>query len=82
MNRTVIFDMDSNLADTFDGIVKCYKYALSTLGLILPSTDNVLIDLIGGPLVSNFMKAFNLSKEEAKVATRIYRERYSDIGYS
>ncbi len=82
MSKTVIFDMDGTLADTSIGIVNCYRYALSELDLPSPSSDDVLIDLIGGPLVSNFMRGFGLSEKDAVIATKIYRERYSEIGYS
>ena len=82
MNKAVIFDLDGTLADTSKGIVSCYRFALSELCIPSPASDDVLINLIGGPLVNNFMNAFNLSEEKAMVATKLYRERYSEIGYT
>ena len=77
---TILFDLDGTLTESGIGITKSAAYAYEKLGLPVPSQAE-LDRFVGPPLVAAFMEYANLDEEGALEATRIYRERFSTIGW-
>lgn len=74
-----LFDLDGTLTDSREGITKSVQYALDKLGIEEPDLQK-LECFIGPPLRESFMKYYGMTREEAGLATNIYRERYAPIG--
>jgi phosphoglycolate phosphatase len=74
-----IFDLDGTLIDTSEGIINCYNYAA---GLFLQEARPAdrFRGVIGGPLLENFQKYYNMSEKTARKAVEIYREHYAREG--
>ena len=79
MIKTVIFDMDGTLTDPMRNFKKNLEYSLSKLGKSVPS-DEELKKWVGPPLGESLKNFLNLSKEEAELALRFYRENYRKLG--
>ena len=79
MIKYVLFDLDGTLTDPKEGITKCVQYALKSLGIEPPHADE-LLDFIGPPLEESFIRRFDMSKEQAGLALKKYRERFSIVG--
>ena len=76
----VLVDLDGTLTDPFEGIAASIRYAMNSLGLELPSDDDVR-RAIGPPLRQTFGNL--LATREASCieeALRLYRERFSVTG--
>ena len=78
MKDIILFDMDGTLFDTSEGITKCAQYALSKFGIQEKLED--LTCFIGPPLIEAFMERYDFTRETAKKAVEIFRERYSTKG--
>ena len=74
-----LFDFDGTIADTGEGIRKSVAHSLAQLGWDVPD-DAVLYRFIGPPLHDSYVDYVGLTDAEAEAATRVYRERYVDIG--
>lgn len=80
MKKTILFDLDGTLTNPALGIVTCLKYALSRLGHVAV-TDEQLRRFIGPPLQRTFSEL--LQTEDRSVidgAVALYRERFSTVG--
>jgi phosphoglycolate phosphatase len=78
--QTVLFDLDGTLTDPKEGITACIQYALSHLGRIPPSTDE-LIWCIGPPLSQSLEQLLaGAPPELAQEGLALYRERYAAQG--
>lgn len=77
--KLVIFDFDGTIADTSDGIIDSYQYALGKMGREVPSIEE-LYNLIGGNLLDIYIKYFGFSEMDARKVIKIYRERYAQVG--
>ena len=80
MYNAVIFDLDGTLTDSGEGIFACARYALEKMGRPVPDGDT-LRKFIGPPLAESFMVHCHMTEDEAREATRLYRERYAPIGW-
>lgn len=78
--NVLLFDLDGTLTESGIGITRSVAYAFEKMGREVPDQE-VLNTFIGPPLVPMFMKLMNISEEEARRATDIYRERFSTIGW-
>lgn len=79
MAQLILFDLDGTLTDSGPGIMNCVKYAYEKLNI--PVTDpEVFRRYVGPPLLYGFMEFADLTKEEAELAVKTFRERYVDIG--
>jgi phosphoglycolate phosphatase len=77
---TLLFDLDGTLTDPKEGITACIQHALTCLGRIAPSADE-LEWCIGPPLQSSFGRLLaDASPALAWEAVRLYRERYTRQG--
>jgi len=79
MYKTVLFDLDGTLTNPKEGITKCVQYALEYFGIYEPDLDR-LTKFIGPPLHKGFMELRGFSEEDALIAVKKYRERYSETG--
>jgi phosphoglycolate phosphatase len=76
----LFFDLDGTLTDPREGIVRCLRYALQSLGRPSPS-DQQLVSYIGPPLQESF--ASLLASNDTTLirqAVSLYRERFAAVG--
>lgn len=77
--KLVIFDFDGTVADTSEGIIDAHKYTLQAMNRKVPN-DDILRGIIGGNLLKTYKNKFEFDDENAKMAVKIYRKRYEDVG--
>ena len=75
----VFFDLDGTLTDAGPGILNCVSYALEKMNL--PPFEGNGSWMIGPPLWPTFEK-LGVKKENLDNAVALYRERYTDVGWS
>jgi phosphoglycolate phosphatase len=77
----VLFDLDGTLTDPVEGITRCLRYALETLGATSPPLSQ-LAAYIGPPLRVTFAELLNADRNASAVeqAVQLYRERFSTVG--
>lgn len=80
MLKYILFDLDGTLTDPAEGITKSIAYALREMGRTVPPTEE-LYKFIGPPLHPSFIEFFGMSDSEASEAVRLYRVRFSDVGW-
>ena len=78
MPTHVYFDLDGTLTDPFEGITKCFVYAVEKLGFERPS-DDFLLSCIGPPLYDTFPEI--VGEALTLKAVDLYRERFDQIGW-
>lgn len=77
--KYIFLDLDGTLTDPKEGITKCVQYALSKFGIEESNLDN-LIPYIGPPLYVSFTERNDFSHEDARLAIKYYRDRFSTVG--
>ena len=75
--KLVIFDLDGTLFDSSLGAIKSIDYTIEKLNLT-PLSDDVKKTFIGPPIYNSLKNTYNLSDEEAKKATEIFRDVYKN----
>ena len=75
--KYVLFDLDGTLMDTSEGVIKSVEYTVETLGFP-PLSPDVMRTFIGPPITDSLKKQFDLTDEQAKDATKIFRDAYKD----
>lgn len=76
----VIFDLDGTLTESEPGIKKSVQYALEAMNRP-PLDEDMLRRFIGPPLRESFIGLAGMTPDEADEAVRIYRERFSSVGW-
>lgn len=71
--KTILFDLDGTLADTSPGVLACFEYTLSKIGLPLPDDMNIFL---GPPLQYSFGTLCGLDEVKTDEAIRVYRQKY------
>ena len=79
MKKTILLDLDGTLTESGEGIIKSVQYALEKMGRPEKNQDKLKV-FIGPPIIEQFIEFAGLDKENAKVAVKHYRERFSKIG--
>ena len=79
MFELITFDLDGTLTDSKEGITNCIKYALESFGIV-DFDQNLLLKSIGPPLYDAFHNIFGFPHDDALLAVKKYRERFSDVG--
>ena len=77
----LLFDLDGTLTDPKEGITKAVQYALKHYGIQVDDLDS-LCPFIGPPLKDSFQKYYDFPEAQAKEAIQVYREYFSDKGWS
>ena len=75
----VLFDLDGTLTDSYEGIAKSVRHAMSTLG-IDAGPEEGLRRFVGPPLRPEMQAAYGLTDEQARAALLAYRARYDTTG--
>ena len=75
----VLFDLDGTLTQSEEGIWKCARHTLKTMGYPEPDAET-LRKFIGPPLMWSFQNLAGMTEEQALKAQGIYRERYNRVG--
>lgn len=79
---TLVLDLDGTISDPSLGITRCFNHALKSHGHPTLS-ENIIAREIGPPLDETFLKlAPGINASDVTSLVSVYRERYSDIGYS
>ncbi|GFI32745.1 5'-nucleotidase [Lachnospiraceae bacterium] len=76
---TILFDLDGTLVNTEEGVDKSVRYTLEKYGMGAPDRDTIR-RFIGPLLIDSFQREYGFSREKAKEADMIFRERYETIG--
>ena len=69
MYKYILFDLDGTLIEPKEGITKCVAYALNKFGIKVKNLDDLTV-FIGPPLIDSFMKYYNMSLDDAKLAVK------------
>lgn len=75
---TIFFDLDGTLTDPKHGITRCIQYALETIGVPAPTTEELLW-CIGPPLRASLVRLLG-DDARADEALALYRARFTEIG--
>ncbi len=78
MYQFLLFDLDGTLTDPYEGITRCFQYALEAFGI--EERQENLKRVIGPPLIDAFMEFYDFSREQGELAVAKYRERFSVVG--
>lgn len=76
----VLFDLDGTLTESEPGITKSVQYALEIMNRP-PIGADMLRRFIGPPLRESFIALAGMTPDDADEAVRIYRERFSSVGW-
>ncbi len=79
MLKYIFFDLDGTLTDPGLGITNSILYALEKMGLELPKRES-LYKFIGPPLMVSFTEFMGMTEDDAKRATKLYREYFAEKG--
>lgn len=77
--KLIIFDFDGTITDTSEGILDVHRFVLNTMGREVPSEEE-LCGVIGANLLTTYIEKIGFTDLDARVAVRIYRERYTEVG--
>ena len=80
MWHTVLFDLDGTLTDPKIGITLSIAHALKHFGI--NADPDELTCFIGPPLVDAFMEFYLLTRQQSMEAIRLFRERFSAVGWA
>lgn len=81
MFDTLLFDLDGTLTNSYEGITNSVLYALERMDRP-PVDGDLLSEFIGPPLSYSFKTFCGMTDEQAERAISLYRERFSDIGWT
>lgn len=77
MYKAMLFDLDGTLLDTSKGIKKSVAYTVEQMKLP-PIPESEISYFIGPPIYNSLREKFDLSEEEARYGTEIFRNAYKD----
>lgn len=75
----ILLDLDGTITDPKEGITKSFQLGLRHFG-IEEDRESLAKKVIGPPLLESFMTHWNLSREQAAEAVKVYREYYGKGG--
>jgi phosphoglycolate phosphatase len=76
---SILFDLDGTIIDSAPGITATLAHTFETMGLPVPSADELLA-YVGPPILDSFRDRAGMSLGEAAEALAIYRPRYLESG--
>lgn len=76
--KSVLFDLDGTLLDTSGGVIKSVEHVINELSL--PQiTEEVKRSFIGPPIQASLKRVYGMNEEQARAATKVFRDRYSTV---
>lgn len=79
MKKTIFFDLDGTLTDSSEGIIESMKYMIQKMGFE-PLSDATLFSFIGPPIVESLKETYGINEEQAREATKVYRDYFKKVG--
>ncbi len=79
MYNTVFFDLDGTIINSERGVLNSVEYALKKYGAEIPPRDK-LKSFLGPPLENEFAALLDISRKQAAVLVKYYREYYPQKG--
>lgn len=76
----VLFDLDGTLTRSAPGIINCARYAAQEMGYPV-ADERVYEQFIGPPLHHSFTHLLGMTDAQADEAVRLYRVRFSSVGW-
>ena len=73
----VIFDVDGTLLDTTEGIMSSVRYTIARYSLSELS-DRQLLSFIGPPIQKSFIKAYDITENDAQELAVCFRRHYKE----
>lgn len=77
----VLFDLDGTLTESAPGIINCARYAAKEMGYPV-ADERVYEQFIGPPLHHSFTHLLGMTDAQADEAVRLYRVRFSSVGWA
>lgn len=77
--KTLLFDLDGTLVDSFPGIRESFLHTLEVMGWEIPSEER--INRVPGPPMEDTLRSLGMSPEQAREGLQIYLERYGQGGW-
>ena len=77
--KTLLFDLDGTLIDSFPGIRESFLHTLNTLGWEIPPEER--INRVPGPPMEETLRSLGMSPELGQQGLQIYLERYGETGW-
>jgi len=74
----LLFDLDGTLTDPREGIVNCFEYALSRLGIAID--PQLRLESYIGPPMRDALRELLGGDDRVETAVEIYRERFATVG--
>jgi phosphoglycolate phosphatase len=75
---TVLFDLDGTVWDSLPGILRSLAHTLATLGIDVPSDEELAGDI--GPPLADMLAGRGVPDSQVDEAVLIYRDRYRRLG--
>ncbi len=79
MYDIVLFDLDGTIINSENGILNSIEYALGKYGAEMPKRSTLNF-FLGPPLDDSFSKLLKISKQDAEILVKYYREYYREKG--
>jgi len=76
----IFIDLDGTIINSKIGITKAIEYTLGQWNIIVEDLES-LTKFIGPPIQDTFIEDYNFSKEEASLATELYRKYFEENGF-
>lgn len=77
--KTLLFDLDGTLVDSFPGIRESFLYTLRVMNWEIPSEER--ISRVPGPPMEQTLQSLGMSPELARVGLQTYLTRYGETGW-
>lgn len=77
--KTLLFDLDGTLVDSFPGIRESFLYTLNAMNWPIPAEER--INRVPGPPMEETLRSLGMSPTQAQQGLQIYLDRYGKTGW-
>lgn len=79
VEKTLLFDLDGTLVDSFPGIRESFLHTLNVMGWEIPPEER--INRVPGPPMEQTLQDLGMSPEMAQEGLQIYLAHYGEVGW-